>query len=155
MLPLAEQSRALTPQLSARSMYNRCDSALKFPKGTPLLSLRCLPIGRSKLRMPIFSYFLVMGGVLTGLLLWFGNGSEPIGRTLTSQTVGIPQFKPEPEAEHARVTAFNFAAEYARSKRKPVKTAETPPRQKAATNYSKPQLLSHFAEFPHDNLSAH
>lgn len=105
--------------------------------------------------MPIFSYFLVMGSVLAGLLLWFGNGSEPIGGALTSQTVGIPQFKPEPEAEHARATAFNFAAEYARSKRKPVKTAETPPRQKAATNYSKPQLLSHFAEFRHDNLSIH
>jgi hypothetical protein len=66
-----------------------------------------------------------------------------------------PQFKPEPEAEHARATAFNFAAEYGRSKRKSVKTAETPSRQKAATNHSKLQLLSHFAEFPHDNLSVH
>ena len=47
-------------------------------EGTPLLSLRCLPLRRSKLRMPIFSYFLVVGGVLTGLLLWFGNGSGPI-----------------------------------------------------------------------------
>ena len=41
MLPLAEQSRALTPQLSARSMYNRCDSALKFPQrnATPVIAL--------------------------------------------------------------------------------------------------------------------
>ena len=107
-----------------------------------------------QLRMPIFSYFLVVGSVLTGLLLWSGNGSEPIGPALiSSQSVGITKFKPEPEDEHARVTAVNFAAEYERSKRNPVKTAETPRRQKA--NYSKPQPSSHFAEFPHDSLSIH
>ena len=106
--------------------------------------------------MPIFSYFLVVGSVLTGLLLWFGNRNEPNGPALTtSQTVGIPKFKPEPEAEHARATAVNFAAEHKHSERKSVKTAETPQRQKATTNYSKPQPLSHFAEFPHDNLSIH
>ena len=110
------------------------------------------------MRMPIFSYFLVIGSVLTGLLLWLGNESQPNGTTLTSsQTIGIPKFKPkpEPEPEHARVTAVNFAAEYERSKRKPVKAAETPPRQKATIDYSKPQPLSHFAEFPHDNLRFH
>jgi hypothetical protein len=81
--------------------------------------------------MPIFSYFFVVGSVLTGLLLWFGNGSEPIGPAHTSsQTVGIPKFKPEPEPEHARATAVNFAAEYKRAERKSVKIAETPPRQK-------------------------
>jgi len=106
--------------------------------------------------MPIFSYFFVVGSVLTGLLLWFGNASEPIGTALTpSQTVGIPKFKPEPEAEHARATAVNFAAEYGRSERKSVKIAETPPGQKATANYSKPQPLSHVAEFPRDNLSFH
>jgi hypothetical protein len=103
--------------------------------------------------MPIFSYFLVVGSVLTGLLLWFGNESQPNRTILTSQTVGIPKFKPEPEPEHARATAVNFAAEYKRPK--PVKTAETPPRQKATNIYSKPQPLNHFAEFPHDNLSIH
>ncbi|MFZ1068219.1 MAG: hypothetical protein WCB50_19960 [Pseudolabrys sp.] len=106
------------------------------------------------MRMPIFSYFLVVGGVLTGLLLWFGNGSGPIGPALTSsQTFGIPKFKPEPEAERARATAVNFAAEYKRAERKSLKIAETPPRQKA--NYSKPKPSSHFAEFPHDSLSIH
>ena len=106
------------------------------------------------MRMPIFSYFFVVGSVLTGLLLWFGNGNEPIEPALTtSQTVGIPKFKPEPEAEHARATAVNFAAEYKRSERKSLKAAEMPPRQKTTTNYSKPQPLGHFAEFPHDNLS--
>ena len=106
--------------------------------------------------MPIFSYFLVVGSVLTGLLLWFGDQNEPILTALTSsQTVGIPKFKPEPEAEHARATAVNFAAEYNRSERKSEKTAEVPLRQKTTTNYSRPQPFSHFAEFPHDNLSIH
>jgi len=106
--------------------------------------------------MPIFSYFFVVGSVLTGLLLWFGNGSEPIRPPLTSsQTAGIPKFKPEPEVERARATTVNFAADYKRSERKSVKMAETPPRQKETTDYSKTQPLNHFAEFPHDNLSIH
>ena len=29
------------------------------------------------MRMPIFSYFLVVGSVLIGLLLWFGNEGVP------------------------------------------------------------------------------
>ena len=105
--------------------------------------------------MPIFTYFFVVGGVLTGLLLWFGNGSEPIGPAFTSSQSGIPKFKPEPEDEHARATAVNFAAAYKRSERKSVKSAEMPPRQKAVPNYSKPQPLSQVAEFPRDNLSIH
>jgi hypothetical protein len=108
------------------------------------------------LRMPIFSYFFVVGSVLTALLFWFGTGSEPIKTGFTSsQTVGIPKFKPEPEPEHARVTAVNFAAGYQRSERTSVRTAATPPRQKVITDYSKPQPLSHFAEFPHGNLTIH
>jgi hypothetical protein len=39
--------------------------------------------------MPIFSYFLIVGSVLSGVLLWFGNENEPIGTALTSsQMVG-------------------------------------------------------------------
>jgi hypothetical protein len=107
---------------------------------------------RRKLRMPIFSYFLAVGTVLTGLLLWFGDG-EAIGTVHTaSQTVGIPKFKPEPDADHARATAANFAAEY----RRPERNLEAPsPRQKPAIKYSKPRPLGHFAEFPYDNLGVH
>jgi hypothetical protein len=106
--------------------------------------------------MPIFSYFLIVGSVLTGLLLWFGNESEPIGTALTSsQIVGIPKFKPEPEADYARATTVNFAANYARSERKSVKTTEMSPKQKATTNSSKPQPLRHFPKSPLDNLSIH
>jgi hypothetical protein len=106
--------------------------------------------------MPIFSYFLVVGSVLTGLLLWFGNESHPNGTALaSSQSIGIPKFKLEPEPEHARATTVNFAAEYGRSESKPVKTAETPRKQKATTNSSEPLTRNRFAEFPHDNLSIH
>ena len=109
------------------------------------------------MRMPIFSYFLVAGSVLIGLLLWFGNQGVPNETALaSSQMVEIPKFKPEPEDEHARATAVNFAAPYKRSERKSVKTAEAPlKRQKVTTNYSEPQRWSRFAEFPHDNLSIH
>ena len=106
--------------------------------------------------MPIFSYFLVVGSVLTAMLIWFGNESEPAGPAFRSpQTVGIPQFKPELEAERARATAVNFAAAYAPSEIKSVKAAATPPRQKSITSYSKPQPSGRFAEFPHTNLSIH
>ena len=108
------------------------------------------------MRMPIFSYFLVVGSVLTGLLLWFGNDSEPDGTALkASQTVGIPTFRPEPEPEHARATAVNFAAEYKRPERKPAKTAEAVTTRKMTTVYSKPEPRSRFAEFPNNNLSIH
>ena len=78
------------------------------------------------MRMPVLSYFLVVGSVLTVLLLLFGTANEPnIIAPTSPQTVGIPKFQPEPEPEHARVTAANLAAEYARSETKPVKAADS------------------------------
>jgi hypothetical protein len=62
------------------------------------------------MRMPIFSYFIVMGTVLVGLLFWVSNEIDPNSVPLkTSQVVGVPRpFKatrPEPI-----LTAVNFAA---------------------------------------------
>jgi hypothetical protein len=106
--------------------------------------------------MPVFSYFLVVGSVLPGLLLWFGNESQPNGTALTSsQMVGIPKFKPGPEPEHARVTAVNFAAQYQRPETKPLKIADTPRKQKTTINSLERLTRDRFAEFPHDNLSIH
>ena len=97
-----------------------------------------------------------MGSVLTGLLLWLGNDSAPNGTAINaSQTVRIPTFSPEPEPEHARATAVNFAAEYKRPERKPAKTAEAPTRRTVTPGYSKPEPRSRFAEFPNNNLSIH
>jgi hypothetical protein len=106
--------------------------------------------------MPIFSYFLVVGGVLTGLLLWFGNESQSNGTALTSsQTIGIPKFKPEAAPEHARATAVNFAAAYKLPESKPLKTADTPRKKKATTNSLEPLTRNKYAEFPHNNLGIH
>lgn len=61
------------------------------------------------MRMPIFSYFLIVGSVLTGLLLWFGNESQPVETALTSsQMVGIPKFKPEPELRARQSNGCQF-----------------------------------------------
>ena len=108
------------------------------------------------MRMPIFSYFLIVGSVLTGLLLCFGNVSEPNGPALTSaQTIGVTKFKPEPEPEHARVTAVNFAAVYRRPETKPLKTTDMSRKPKATPNSLEPLARNRFAEFPRDNLSIH
>jgi len=69
--------------------------------------------------------------------------------------VGIPKFKPEPELEHARVTAANFAADYSRLETKQLKTTNTLRKQKATINSLEPLKRNRFAEFPPDNLSIH
>ena len=56
------------------------------------------------MRMPIFTYFLVVGSVLTGLLVWFGENREFEGAPMkTSQTIGVPKpsmpFKSKPELQ--------------------------------------------------------
>lgn len=91
------------------------------------------------MRMPIFSYFLVVGAVLTGLLIWFGDDGDLKSAPLrTSQQVGIPKpFKGEPETM-PDISAVNFAAareppaaERERTPEKPAKVAAQPnPRQK-------------------------
>jgi hypothetical protein len=44
------------------------------------------------MRMPIFSYFIVMGTVLVGLLFWVSNEIDPNSVPLkTSQVVGVPE----------------------------------------------------------------
>ena len=108
------------------------------------------------MRMPILSYFLFVGAALTGILLWLGNESQPDQPALTSsQTMGVPTFKPEPEGRHARVTTVNFAAAYGRPESKPIKAEATPRKQRAVVNPSEPPARNRYAEFPHSNLSIH
>lgn len=108
------------------------------------------------MRMPIFSYFLVMGTLLIGVLLWISNVIEPEHSGLmTSQIVGVPKFKAEPELVHARVTAVNFAAEYAPPARKPVKTGEAARKPKKIIRYSPKPTWNQLAEYPHDDLTIH
>jgi hypothetical protein len=64
------------------------------------------------MRMPIFSYFLVVGTVLFGVLVLVSNQIEPKPLHVT-QTMGIPApFKAPPESEQSTISSSNFAAEY-------------------------------------------
>ena len=108
------------------------------------------------MRMPIFSYFLVMGTLLTGLLIWVSSVIEPDAPgPQASQITGVPKFKPEPEPAYATVTAFNFAAEHSRPASKPARVVEAAARPKAISRSPPPPAWDRFAEYPHDNLSIH
>jgi hypothetical protein len=65
--------------------------------------------------MPIFSYFIVVGAVLTGLLMWLGDDGDLQSAPLrTSQQVGMPKpFKGKPETM-VDITHANFAAPHER-----------------------------------------
>jgi hypothetical protein len=64
------------------------------------------------MRMPILSYFAVIGAGLLAALVWFGNTIEPSGAPIaTTQMVGLPQpYKtpptPPPEATPALALAM-------------------------------------------------
>lgn len=113
------------------------------------------------MRMPIFSYFVVMGTLLIGVLLLMSNVIKPApSGFMTSQIVGVPKFKAEPESVHARATAVNFAAEYARPATarpatKSAKTVEAAPKPKKIIRYSPKPTWNHLAEYPHDALTIH
>ena len=64
------------------------------------------------MRMPVLSYFAVMGAGLLAVLVWFGNTIQPGGAPIaTTQMVGLPQpYKapptPPPEATPALTLAM-------------------------------------------------
>lgn len=93
------------------------------------------------MRMPLFSYFVVVGSTLTLALLFVSNRIEPLGSPVpTSQIIGIAKsFKPEPERSPYKITGTNFAAAYrpaparAAEEPKPVRRAESHRQQRPAT----------------------
>ena len=66
------------------------------------------------MRIPIFSYFAVMGTALTAMLLYLSSHLEPAPLPFeTSQTVGVQApFKAEQERSPYEITGTNFAAAY-------------------------------------------
>jgi len=117
------------------------------------------------MRMPIFSYFVVVGAVLTGLLIWFGDDGELASAPLrTSQQVGIPKpFKGQPETM-PDISAVNFAAtrespaaERERPPEKPAKVAAQPkPRQKTVVRtWQSPAQNWVAADYGHGTLGIH
>ena len=124
------------------------------------------------MRMPIFSYFLVVGAVLTGLLIWFGDDGDLKSAPLrTAQQVGIPKpFKGQPETM-PDISAVNFAAaserpaaarerpaaERERTPEKPAKVAAQPkPRQKTVVRTWQPPAQNWVAaDYGHGTLGIH
>jgi hypothetical protein len=114
------------------------------------------------MRMPIFSYFLVTGTVLAGLLVWIGGESQSSDSGLkTSQAVGLPKpFKAPPDTSPYGVTGVNFAAGREAQAAKPAKTVEKPEvhvrRQKVANKYyPKVPTWNHLAEYAYDRFGIH
>ena len=113
------------------------------------------------MRMPIFSYFLVVGAVLTGLLIWLGDDGDLQSAPLrTSQQIGMPKpFKGQPETI-VDISNANFAAAHEppaaeRAPEKPAKVVAQPkPRHKTLvrTWQQPPPERSWFAEYPHAAL---
>ena len=95
----------------------------------------CVPM-----RMPLFSYFVVMGLTLTLALIYISDRIEPRGAPVrTSQIVGIAKpFKPEPERSTYTITGSNFAAAYkpasarAAHEPKPARRTDPLPQQQSA-----------------------
>jgi hypothetical protein len=118
-----------------------------------------------RMRMPVLSYFVVVGSVLLGLLYWAGDKGASEGSAFkTSQTVGIPKsFSPQPQQQQPlpEVTTVNFASEYDQPEpkaakpveAKPAKSAETKRKDKTTVGYR--PTWNRFVEYPHDNLSIH
>jgi len=118
------------------------------------------------MRMPIFSYFLVVGAVLTGLLIWFGDDGDLKSAPLrTSQQVGIPRpFKGCQTETMPDISAVNFAAarerpmaERERTPEKPAKVAAQPkPRQKTVIRTWQPPAQNWVAaDYGHGTLGIH
>ena len=124
------------------------------------------------MRMPIFSYFIVVGAVLTGLLMWLGDDGDLQSAPLrTSQQVGMPKpFKGKPETmvdiTHANFAAPHERASAERASEKPAKVAAEPrPRHKPKAvaragqpnwqpNWQpswEPAARNSYASYPHDN----
>jgi hypothetical protein len=93
------------------------------------------------MRMPFFTYFVVVGLTLTLGLLFISDRIKPLGSPVpTSQIIGIAKsFKPEPERSPYKITGTNFAAAYkpasARTAEepKPVRRAESSRQQRPAS----------------------
>src|SRR5262249_3767493 len=114
------------------------------------------------MRMPLFSYFVVMGLTLTLALLYLSNRIEPLGSPVpTSQIVGLGKpFKPEPERSPYAVTGTNFAAAhksvFARAPDEPKRAHRADSVQqrqpRADAEVGRAQRWGHIAQSPIDTL---
>lgn len=106
------------------------------------------------MRMPLFSYFVVMGLTITLALIYISDRIEPLGSPVpTSQIVGIAKpFKPEPERSPYTITGTNFAADISRRPRVRPPSRSPPAGLTRSSSNSRWQALKHTA-FPAGSTS--
>ena len=108
---------------------------------------------RSRMRMPLLSYFVVVGSVLLAAIVWLGDTLEPVPPPIAvSHTVGLPApYKAPIEIALAPAIAEPVVAMAvpmpAARPAKAIKVAAVAPKQtkKVAT----PLPRSRLAEYPH------
>jgi hypothetical protein len=109
------------------------------------------------MRMPLVSYFVVMGATLTLALIFISNRIEPLGSPVpTSQIVGLARpYMPEPEQSPYAITGTNFAAANkpaaarAAAETKPARRADSLQQQPAAnTEVRRVPRWKHIAQNP-------
>ncbi|MGI8526703.1 MAG: hypothetical protein ACR2K5_11100 [Pseudolabrys sp.] len=92
--------------------------------------------------MPIISYFLVIGPILFGLLLWSGDTLHPSPLPFqTSQQVGLPApYKAEPEPDVAPSALHSSPVKNAAVEQQPMEKASA---SKAASGHKRKLARTH------------
>ncbi len=116
------------------------------------------------MRMPLLSYFVVIGAALLVGLLYLSSTMEPVGPAIqTTQMVGLPPpYKAPPEvAQQAPPLAQQADVQLpAPPPAKPVAVARKHKAVKTAAARTVPQDRDvqyphdHYAQYPHDDLTA-
>ena len=108
------------------------------------------------MRMPIFSYFVVVGVALLGLLIWLGDAMEPRALPFTSsQMVGLPKpYKAPPEYTSNRQPELALSdSEFpAPQSKRQVQAGH----KKKTTKIAEDTIgRERYAEYPHNNETIH
>ena len=75
------------------------------------------------MRMPLLSYFFVVGMTLLGLLLWSNTRLQSNGSPIkSSQLAGLPKIEFPDEPSQPLMTTVNFAAEHKGSGSQPARS---------------------------------
>ena len=98
----------LAPRIFVADVIYSTDLGITF---RPILRLETEPCRESPImRMPVLSYFLIVGTALFGVLTLVSNRIEPKPLPVT-QTIGLPPPYKAPPEVNAAPNAVNFAAE--------------------------------------------
>jgi hypothetical protein len=114
------------------------------------------------MRMPLLSYFFVVGMALLGLLFWSNTRLQSDGSPIkTSQLAGLPKIEFPDEPSQPLMTTVNFAAEHKGSGSEPASSVPTQDKKDAhrkknahlelKRKQANRRSRSQFAEYPSSN----